>query len=138
MTTSMVLDASTTLSWAFTDEADEQSDAIQNSLISGHAWVPSLWSYEVANGLLVGLRRARLSVADIEAFTADLAILDIRLAPPGPEIIELVAQAEVSGLTAYDAAYLQLARSLDIPLATRDKALASAARIAGVALLRSS
>lgn len=138
MTTSMVLDASTTLSWAFNDESDEQSDDIQNRLVSGHAWVPSPWSYEVANGLLVGLRRDRISVADIEAFTADLAILDIRLAPPGSDILELVAQADVSRLSAYDTAYLQLAISMNIPLATRDRALASAARSAGVTLLRTS
>lgn len=106
--------------------------------MSGHAWVPSLRSYEVANGLLVGLRRNCISVADIEAFTTDLAILDIRLAPPGPEVLELVAQADVSRLSAYDTAYLQLAISMNIPLATRDRALASAARFAGITLLGTS
>ena len=135
MTTSMVLDASTTLSWAFNNESDQQSDDIQNRLVSGHAWVPSLWFYEVANGLLAGLRRDRISVADIAAFTTDLAIFDIRLAPPAPDVLELVAQADVSRLSAYDTAYLQLARSMNIPLATRDSALASAARSAGVTLL---
>lgn len=38
-------------------------------------------------------------------------------------------------LTAYDAAYLELARRLDLPLATRNEALARAAAQAGVRLL---
>jgi predicted nucleic acid-binding protein len=38
-------------------------------------------------------------------------------------------------LTVYDAAYLELARRLDAPLATLDRALAAAARAAAVDLL---
>jgi predicted nucleic acid-binding protein len=43
--------------------------------------------------------------------------------------------AERHLLTAYDAAYLELALRLGLPLGTRDKALAGAAQTAGVTLL---
>ena len=51
---------------------------------------------------------------------ADRAILDLAMA---------------RGLTAYDAAYLALARERGLPLATLDESLARAARLEGVVLL---
>jgi predicted nucleic acid-binding protein len=47
----------------------------------------------------------------------------------------LLALARTHRLTAYDAAYLELALRADAPLATLDRKLAAAARAAGVPLL---
>ena len=46
-----------------------------------------------------------------------------------------MALAHEHGLTAYDAAYLELAMRLGLPLATGDRSLAAAARRAAVVLL---
>jgi predicted nucleic acid-binding protein len=46
-----------------------------------------------------------------------------------------LAVARVRKVSAYDAAYLDLAMREAVPLATCDKALASAAKAAGVALV---
>lgn len=43
--------------------------------------------------------------------------------------------AETHKLTAYDAAYLELAIRLDLPLATSDRSLIFAAEVAGVQVL---
>jgi len=132
MSVGIVLDASTALAWAFDDEAGRYSDAVLDFVIENHAIVPALWTYEMTNGVLVGLRRSRLSVDEAVAFSEDLAAMDIRVDSASPQPVALLAEAVEFGLTAYDAAYLLLARDAGLPLATRDRALISAARKAGV------
>ena len=132
----LVLDASVTLSWLFEDEASEATDAILAGLENGEAFVPSLWRYEVANVLLVAERRARISQAQSQRFTTLLAKLPITVvAPSGTQLwSEVMAIARGHQLSAYDAAYLELALRRDVPLASKDKALRKAAESIGVAL----
>lgn len=132
MIAGIVLDASTALAWAFDDESGKYADGVLEFVTENYALVPALWNYEIANGVLVGIRRSRLSVDEAVAFAHDLAILDIRVEGTPGEPMGLLAEAMESGLTAYDASYLALARSNGIPLATRDKALTRAARKVGV------
>lgn len=100
------------------------------------AVVPSLWRLEVANGLLAAVRRGRLTAARRDALLA--ALLDMDIAIDTETDLHAwsgtVRLAEAHGLTAYDAAYLELAQRRRLPLATLDAALAQAAREAGVAL----
>ena len=132
MIAGVVLDASTTLSWAFDDESGKYADEVLEFVSENHAVVPALWNYEIANAVLVGIRRSRLTVDDAVAFAEDLATMDIRVKSGGDEPMTLLAEALEFELTAYDAAYLMLARTNGLPLATRDKALIRAARKAGV------
>jgi predicted nucleic acid-binding protein len=67
------------------------------------------------------------------AFLRDLALLPIRLEPPGDDA-SLVALARNRKLTVYDAAYLELAKREALPLATFDRDLETAALTEGVAL----
>ena len=48
---------------------------------------------------------------------------------------EILSLARAEGLTAYDASYLELAIRLGLSLATKDRALARAAKRAGVVVL---
>ena len=129
-----VLDASATLGCLFEDEGDGGSEVL-DALLQGVALVPSLWPYEVANGVLVALRRGRISEAEAEDFLADLSLLDIRIddSPTRPESLWRTASA--TRLTAYDAAYLDLAEAHGLALATQDAELRRAARRVGVQLL---
>lgn len=133
----LVLDASLTLQWFLEDEAGrEYGLSVLASLSTKRAVVPILWFYEVGNGLLMAHRRKRITLDKIDGFLSRLKALPIDAAEQVPsEILELPALAQQYGLTNYDAAYLALARRLNLPLATNDTDLRRAATAAGVAMV---
>jgi predicted nucleic acid-binding protein len=129
-----VLDGSVTVAWFFEDETDAYAEAIEDSLMSASAWVPSLWCQEVANALLVGERRKRTTEAKVSAFLTLLRSLPITTddeteARAWQESLHL---ARAHGLSTYDAAYLELAVRRGLPLATLDDKLKAAASAVGV------
>jgi predicted nucleic acid-binding protein len=130
----LVLDSSIVGCWCFPDEASAVADAAWEQLQGDSAVVPALWWFEVRNVLLVNERRGRIDQAGTAEFLADLEGLPIRIdrAPSSDAIFGL---ARAHRLTFYDAAYLELARRLDAPLATLDRALGAAARAADVTVL---
>jgi predicted nucleic acid-binding protein len=73
------------------------------------------------------------------AFT-DLALLNITIDPDTDTFAWSATSrlAERCGLTLYDAAYLELAQRLELPLATLDQELRTAASGLGVTLLGAS
>ena len=99
--------------------------------------VPSIWSLEVANALLVGQRRGRLEPPNATAFIALVEGMPIRSdEQTGARALhDIRALAEQHGLTAYDAAYLELAMRLHAPLASRDRPLCAAAERAGLSVM---
>ena len=129
-----VLDASLALQWFLEDEADRKySLAILATLAEKRALVPLLWCYEVGNGLLMAYRRKRISLDQVDGFLTRLKSLPIDTAQPIPsEIFDLPRLAQKHGLTNYDAAYLAVALSHNLPLATTDNALRRVAEAAGV------
>ena len=129
-----VLDVSLTLQWFLEDENDRQYGLdVLNSLSHGIALVPTLWFYEVGNGLLMACRRKRITFTQLEGFLARLTQLPIQNASETPnEILALPTLAQKHSLTNYDAAYLALALRRNLPLATADAALIRAAASAGV------
>lgn len=131
-----VLDASVTVSWFFEDEAGAYTDAVMDSFADHAAVVPSLWSLEVVNVLLVGQRRGRCNEAETIRFIELLKNLPVTLdEETGRRALDHVFQiAREYGLTAYDAAYLELAMRLGLPLASIDRQLQQAATKAGVPL----
>ena len=102
-------------------------------LLEDEAVVPALWWFEVRNILVVNERRGRIEVTDSDAFLSDLARLPVRI-DNNPNDRLVVTLARRHGLTAYDAAYLDLAVRLAVPIATLDRALGTAARTEGLAL----
>lgn len=96
--------------------------------------MPAIWWFEIRNAMTTGLRRKRVTDQAVGSFLSDLLLLRIAL-DPIPADAELFALAERHRLTFYDAAYLELARREDCPLATLDDALARAAATEGVALI---
>src|SRR5947209_90177 len=109
-TPAFVLDNSVTMVWGFDDEADAYADAILGRMPGLQAHVPSLWPLEVANALLVGERR-RITPADAARFLAILSAFPI--AVDGETAAHAWADtmhlARAHTLSAYDAAYLELA-----------------------------
>jgi len=132
-----VLDASAAMAWCFEDEMTDGSRALLDRLQSESAIVPSLFLVEVSNILVVACRRGRITETDSSQFVDLLLDLDLRVDGAGAAVLlnEVRVLARSEGLSAYDAAYLELARRESLALATRDTALAAAARRIGVDLL---
>jgi predicted nucleic acid-binding protein len=132
-----VVDSSVALSWCFEDEATPAADALLTHLTRDGACAPSLWPLEVLNVLSMAHRRGRITPQAHQDRIAFLAALPVTLDA------ETAAQAWVTTsrlaeryrLTLYDAAYLELAQRLDLPLATLNAGLRTAAAALGVPLL---
>lgn len=132
-----VLDCSLTMAWVFPDEATEATDVLRESLLNDVAIVPALWPIEVGNVLLVATRHGRISVRDWKRIRNDLASLPIEMDHETSEQVwqTIMPLAFKHKLSAYDAAYLELAMRLTLPLATLDKELRLACRTARVEVL---
>ncbi|MCY3793127.1 MAG: type II toxin-antitoxin system VapC family toxin [Gammaproteobacteria bacterium] len=131
---SFVLDASVTACWCFPDEQAAAADAAMRRLLGEEAMVPSVWSLEVRNILVVNERRGRIEPEDSDAFLRELLLLPIRIRPDQDESA-LLTLARKHQLTAYDAAYLDLAVRSSVPVATLDRSLARAVRAEGLQVI---
>jgi predicted nucleic acid-binding protein len=137
LTGPFVLDASMTLSWAFEDESTPFTVAVLKSLERVQAVAPALWPFEVANVLSAAERRGRISAAEQAEFLERLRLLPVAIEhrPAAWLAQQILPLARTYHLSAYDAAYLELAIRERLPLATLDGDLRRAACAAGVALV---
>jgi len=133
-----VLDCSATLPWVFASEATPDTDALLDELAGGrHAWVPALWHLEVANVMLGAQKRGQIDRAGVEKFLSTLRALEIEVDDETTAVAwtRTLGLGQAYGLTAYDAAYLELALRKGVPLASLDEPLRKACKKAGGALL---
>lgn len=131
----LVIDTSVTMSWCFEDEASTEADEVLDRVVDEGAVAPYLWQLEVANVLALAERRGRLTEAQSTRFVTLLDQLPIVTSWEPSDLRATLDTARRHALTAYDAAYLMVAAARDLPLATFDDELASAARDAGVPLV---
>lgn len=133
-----VLDASVALAWCFQDKGGHYVLEVLEALRESEAVVPSLWSLEVSNGLLVAERRGRLAPPGGQRFIETLLALPITVEPGSTRAAfgDTRRLARAHHLSAYDAAYLELSNRLGVPLATSNAALAAAAEGEGVGRFR--
>jgi predicted nucleic acid-binding protein len=124
------------MAWCFAEEATQLTEALLNRLatLTDTAIVPALWLYEVVNVLELAARRGRFTKEKALAFIESLADLPIEIENPTRAQVFVAVRALVDqyNLTAYDAAYLELALRHQLPLAALDHALTKAADAAGV------
>lgn len=132
-----VLDCSVTMAWVFDDEDDPHAASVRDRLDTDVAVVPSIWPLEVGSALVVAERHRRVSRAEALCFLGILGQLPIDVdAPPTAASVDGVLQlAHETGLSVYDAAYLELSATRGLPLATLDAGLRRAARKMGVKIL---
>jgi len=132
-----VLDCSVTMSWAFKEEFSPFTQGLLAALPEGQAIVPPIWPLEVANVLLIAERAGRMPQVDSLRFIDLLAGLPINVEVSLERRLldEVLPLARETGLTVYDASYLELAGRVGLPLATLDTKLQEAARRVGVRLL---
>jgi predicted nucleic acid-binding protein len=109
--------------------ADEALREIQ----IGGAIVPALWFPEVGSGVLVAERRGGVPLATATSFIGLVEALPIDQdkVQPSSVFTTVLSLARSSGLTSYDATYLELVLRRRGTLATFDSQLAGAVRKAG-------
>ena len=119
----VALDCSVTMAWCFEDQADSMSEKLLDGFGDSEAVVPAIWPLEVADVLVVAERHGRLSAADSTRFLEVLRRLPILVEDASlPRAAEAVlSTARQTGLSSYDAAYLELAMRAGVPLASRDR-----------------
>ena len=127
-----VLDASAAIEAVADDEVGPVGAAVLDRLRQDRAIVPAIWGAEVANAVRNGWHAGRLSEQAARQIVDDLAVAPVDCAPPGELRWSVIEAARVTGLTAYDAAYLVLAVETGLELATCDQELRAAAERAGV------
>lgn len=134
---SLVLDSSVALAWLYTDETTASVNAVFDKISRGGAIVPGLWHLEVANSLLIAVRRKRIDKEFRNKSLADLSLLNISIDPEMSRFAwtTTLHLADRYGLTVYDAAYLELAQRNNLPLASLDQDLRTAAGTLGLTLL---
>ncbi len=134
----LVLDVSACMPWCCEDETTEASEEMLAWAMDGsELHVPALWIWEILNAVGVVVRRRRIAPDRGKEFLTQLATLNFRIdrQPQIADLPRLYSVASAHQLTAYDAAYLDLAKRLSLPLATRDADLRRAALAEGIQIL---
>jgi len=130
-----VIDNSVVVGWYFESQATDYSDRVLDMLANDTAYVPGLWILEFSNIL----RKATLAGKIDKTRSAEI----IELVEGLPLAVDytpahIAANLQLAtkyGLSSYDAAYLELAIRMKLPIAANDEALRSAAMRAGVGLV---
>jgi len=119
-----VVDASALAAVAF---AEPGADAVIDEIEGHRLHAPTLVVFELMN---VAWKRAKKQPAAAALFLEALEVLDgLGLRFRGIDQAGVVRLGLATGLTAYDASYLWLARALRMPLVTLDKRLGAQANV---------
>lgn len=134
MTTKWVLDCSFAAALALPDKSSTRVSTFFLEKEPRELWVPALWWYELANVLTVAERRRTLARTDVERAISLYGSLPIQTdQTDGFDYVRMLCEiTRVYGLSAYDAAYLELALRKRAPLAALDRELVDAAKRSGV------
>ncbi len=127
-----MLDASVSAAWLLPEEATAFTEALLSATAAVEVWMPALWMLEICNLLINAQRRQRISPPKCIELLAAAQALRLRVDREPVALATLDALAERHRLSAYDAACLELALRLKLPLATLDAALLAAMTQAGV------
>ena len=122
-----VVDASVGIKLFLAEALSDQAHALFARLTSdplAQFYVPDLFTIECANILWKYVRRFGYPVARALQDVHDLVSLPLHSVPVSTLAAPALAPAAETGCTAYDAAYVALARELKVPLITADEALA--------------
>lgn len=131
-----VVDNSVVCGWFIGNQATDYTDAIATRLLDERAHASALWQLEFANVLRMACKRGALDVQGAHEVIEQLAALAVMVDRDTPGPAAILSLALRYDLTSYDAAYLELALRLQLPIATQDAALMVAARAAGVGVLK--
>jgi predicted nucleic acid-binding protein len=133
-----VVDASVGISWAVFSQSSPASAMLLEEVAAGKPFVvPGLWMFEVANALLVLMRRKKIQQQQCARAREALSRLHPVVDDDGPRLAlhRIWEFADEFALSIYDAVYLELAQRKGLPLASGDEGMRRAAPKCGVLLL---
>lgn len=133
-----VVDASVSLCWCFENQTSRYTEGVLEMLAGGAAAsVPFLWPIEMSNALVLAQRRGNMTLAKMTALVEEINEWPIHVDVAGLHraFHQILALARERNLSAYDAAYLELALRERLPLATLDRKLRKAAQAVGIAIV---
>lgn len=133
VTPAFVVDNSVVIAWAYPRQATAYTEALLERSGGCLLHVAFTWPAEFTNATHLLVNRGLLS----EALGSEMLVLAESFGflverAPAPGRLYLISRQH--RLSAYDAAYLELAMRMNIPLATRDAALKAAAESIGLHL----
>ena len=131
-----VIDNSVVCGWFLANQSTDYTEAIARRLLDDGAIAPGLWPLELANVLRSACKRGAMIASQAREVAEQIAALPIAVDAQPPTAQAILALALRYDLSSYDAAYLELALRLQLPIATQDTALAEAAMAAGVGMVR--
>jgi predicted nucleic acid-binding protein len=137
VTDAFVADASIAIGWVHPAQATAQTNAMLDAIADGATIeVPALWPLEVANALVILVRRRKLTEDERQAGLGWLRGLRVRIDHEMASLAfsRLVDLAVNHQLSIYDATYLELAHRRKLALGCQDGPLRKAAQRAGVQL----
>lgn len=135
-----VLDASVALAWVVDHNPDPYAAKVRQRVSAGdRATVPAFWQLEISNVLALVHRRGLLSAQETDEglkYYESFLVRHTDIVASIPSMRDLLRTALELNLTSYNAMYIDLALNVNLPLATLDKGLRSAATKTGVALFK--
>ena len=126
-----VIDASVTLPWFFPDEATPFTEGLPDALGTQPLWVPAVWVLECTNVLQSAQRRRHIDANRRAQIASELGQLPVRVDHESLDFMTIDRLAAAHGLSAYDAAYLELALRRSLTLVSLDARLIAAAQVLG-------
>lgn len=122
----LVIDASVGIKWFLEDE-EEVTRAKKILITFGNEEVklllPTLWIYEVANGIRAAVFKKRIDQNKVRLRIRKLKQLKLPLIDPSFLIEEIMKIAFGFNLSIYDASYVALAKENNVDFVTGDKKL---------------
>lgn len=133
----IVLDASILIARILSEHHSGLSEDLFTLLDTSEIIVPSHWPTEIANALRTNIRRGRITDTDLDAIVGFLARLHVTVASALQisDVIPITRFASEQSLTAYDAAYVQIALAHGGELATVDQAMRACAKRLDIPLI---
>lgn len=128
-----VVDNSVAIAWAYPQQATDYTEALLDRSGGSVLYTAFIWPAEFANATHTLVNRSVLS----EELGSEMLLLGESfglLVERAPALSRLYRISRQHRLSAYDAAYLELAMRMNIPLATRDAALKASAESVGLHL----
>ena len=125
------IDATATLPWFFPEEATPFAEEPPDAPGTQTPWAPTLSVIECTNHLQRSQRQRRIDVHSKAEITGELDELSVRMDIQTPDFASLDRLAATHGLSAYDAAYHELALRRTLVPVSLDERLIAAAKALG-------